>query len=41
MPAISAEAMRVSLARLQPRIDEVMKSLDARIQEMVIEEKGH
>jgi hypothetical protein len=31
MPAISAEAMRVSNGRLQPKIDEVMKNLEARI----------
>ena len=40
MPAISAEAMRVSNARLQPKIDEVMKNLDARIRAMGDAESG-
>ncbi len=38
MPAMSAEANRVSLARLQPKIDDMMKNLDARLQEMAREE---
>jgi hypothetical protein len=34
MPAMSAEAMRVSYIRLQPKIDEMMKNLDTRIREI-------
>jgi hypothetical protein len=40
MPAMSAEATHVSLTRLQPQIDETMKNLGDRLQEMVNEEKG-
>ena len=40
MPAISAEAIRVSNARLQPKIDEVMKSLDGRIRAISDPENG-
>jgi len=40
MPAMIAEATRVSLTRLQPQIDEMMKNLGDRLQEMVNEEKG-
>jgi hypothetical protein len=40
MPAMSAESMRVSDNRMQPKIDEAMKNLDARIREMVNAENG-
>jgi hypothetical protein len=35
MPAITAEAARVSLTRLQPKIDEAMENVSARITAMV------
>jgi hypothetical protein len=40
MPAMSAEGIRISNTRLQPQIDEMMKSLGARIQEMADAEDG-
>jgi hypothetical protein len=40
MPAISAETMRVSNARLQPEMEEALKSMEARIREMAETEDG-
>jgi hypothetical protein len=40
MPAMSAELVRVSDARLQPQIDEAMKNVGEHIQEMVDAEDG-
>jgi len=39
MPAMTAEAMRVSYTRLQPQIEEMMKKMDAQIQAMAAEGK--
>lgn len=39
MPAMSAEAMRVSYARLQPTIDQMIKKMRERIEKMAAEEK--
>jgi hypothetical protein len=39
MPAMSAEAMRISYTRLQPQIEQMMKRMDAQIQSMAAEEK--
>lgn len=38
-PAMATEAMRISYARLQPRIEDMMKNMDARVKEMATEEK--
>jgi len=35
MPAITAEAARVSMTRLQPKIDKAMENVSARITAMV------
>jgi hypothetical protein len=40
MPAMSAELMRISNARLQPQIDEAMKNVSERLQGMVDAEAG-
>ncbi len=41
MPAISAEVVRVSEARLQPQIDEAMKNVSEQLKEMVEAEGGN
>ena len=38
-PAMAAEAMRVSYGRLQPKIEDMMKNIDARVKEMASQEK--
>jgi len=40
MPVMTAEAMRVSYARLQPKIDEMMKKMDEQIKAMAATEKA-
>jgi hypothetical protein len=40
MPVMTAEAMRVSYARLQPKIDEMMKKIDHQIKAMAATEKA-
>ena len=39
MPAMSAEAMRISYTRLQPQIEQMMKKMEAQLQSMAAEEK--
>jgi uncharacterized protein len=39
MPAMSAEAMRVSYTRLQPKIEEMMKKMESRLDAMMKDEK--
>jgi hypothetical protein len=39
MPAMTAEAMRVSYARLQPQIEEMMKKMRERIEKMAAEDR--
>jgi uncharacterized protein len=40
MPAMTAEAMRVSYSRLQPEIEKVMKNMDENIKQMAEEPDG-
>jgi uncharacterized protein len=40
MPAVSAETIRITNIRLQPKMDEMMKNLSTRLQEMVEAENG-
>jgi len=40
MPAMTSEAMRVSFARFQPKIEEVMKNMQSKIEQMAAAEKG-
>jgi len=41
MPAMTAEAMRVSYMRLQPKIDEMMTNMKTRLQQMSQEEQNN
>ncbi|HWZ81825.1 MAG TPA: DUF2059 domain-containing protein [Terriglobales bacterium] len=41
MPAMSAEAMRVSYTRMQPRIEEMMKKMESRLDAMAASEKNN
>jgi len=40
MPAMTAEAMRVSYARLQPKVDDMVKNLRERIEKMAEDRQG-
>ena len=40
MPAMTGEAMRISFARLQPKIEQMAKNMQSRIEEMAKADKA-